>query len=247
MQGKERLAVFVGNGAPWPCIANKVAGAHVKILFFSRRATTSPVGCHLVPPERWLPWACAILFALCKLMRPWQCAANGASKRRIPPNKKTYQQDPANYREAVRELKADEAEGADIVMVKPGMPYLDIIRLLRDNTPLPISAYHVSGDSPSLTMTQRGPPVASKPAHPIIITSCVNIPTSCLQFCLARSKQFTGIRSAQVRCFNHKAGLASDWLVRSLDYLLLSSGKPSSRTGKMICLSKHCLMLLVAA
>lgn len=82
---------------------------------------------------------------VCKLIRRWQCAANGASKRRIPPNKKTYQQDPANYREAVRELKADEAEGADIVMVKPGMPYLDIIRLLRENTPLPISAYHVSG------------------------------------------------------------------------------------------------------
>ena len=77
----------------------------------------------------------------------WECAANGATKRKIPPNKKTYQQDPANYREAVREVKADEAEGADIVMVKPGMPYLDIIRLLRDNTPLPIAAYHVSGEA----------------------------------------------------------------------------------------------------
>ena len=44
-------------------------------------------------------------------------------------------------------MKADEAEGADIVMVKPGMPYLDIIRLLRDNTPLPIAAYHVSGEA----------------------------------------------------------------------------------------------------
>ena len=47
--------------------------------------------------------------------------------RRIPPNKKTYQMDPANYREAVRELRADEAEGADIMMVKPGMPYLDVV------------------------------------------------------------------------------------------------------------------------
>ena len=64
----------------------------------------------------------------------------------IPPNKKTYQQDPANYREALREARADEAEGADIMMVKPGLPYLDIIRLLRDNTPLPIAAYHVSGE-----------------------------------------------------------------------------------------------------
>lgn len=70
----------------------------------------------------------------------------GSAGRVIPPNKKTYQQDPANYREALREARADEAEGADIMMVKPGLPYLDIIRLLRDNSPLPIAAYHVSGE-----------------------------------------------------------------------------------------------------
>ena len=69
----------------------------------------------------------------------------GQEGRIIPPNKKTYQQDPANYREALREARLDEAEGADIMMVKPGMPYLDIIRLLRDNTTLPVAAYHVSG------------------------------------------------------------------------------------------------------
>ena len=56
-------------------------------------------------------------------------------------------QDPANYREALREADADEMEGADIMMVKPGLPYLDIIRLLRDNSSLPIAAYHVSGAS----------------------------------------------------------------------------------------------------
>ncbi len=58
-------------------------------------------------------------------------------------------QDPANYREALREARLDEAEGADIMMVKPGLPYLDVIRLLRDNSSLPIAAYHVSGE-PSL-------------------------------------------------------------------------------------------------
>ena len=47
--------------------------------------------------------------------------------------------------QALREAILDEAEGADIMMVKPGLPYLDVIRLLRDNTPLPIAAYHVSG------------------------------------------------------------------------------------------------------
>ena len=71
--------------------------------------------------------------------------AAGQEHRIIPPNKKTYQQDPANYREALREARLDEAEGADIMMVKPGLPYLDIIRLLRDNSTLPIAAYHVSG------------------------------------------------------------------------------------------------------
>lgn len=63
-----------------------------------------------------------------------------------PPNKRTYQMDPANSREALIEAALDQAEGADMLMVKPGMPYLDIIRLLRDASPLPIAAYHVSGE-----------------------------------------------------------------------------------------------------
>ncbi len=61
-------------------------------------------------------------------------------------DKKTYQMDPSNAREALRELALDEAEGADIVMVKPAMPFLDIIRLVRENTALPVAAYQVSGE-----------------------------------------------------------------------------------------------------
>jgi len=61
-------------------------------------------------------------------------------------DKKTYQQDPANGQEALLEASLDSAEGADMLMVKPGMPYLDIIRRLKDNTNLPIAAYHVSGE-----------------------------------------------------------------------------------------------------
>lgn len=61
-------------------------------------------------------------------------------------DKKTYQMDPANAREALRELELDEAEGADWVMVKPAGPYLDVIRRMRDNTTLPIAAYQVSGE-----------------------------------------------------------------------------------------------------
>jgi len=61
-------------------------------------------------------------------------------------DKKTYQMDPANAREAEREAALDEAEGADILMVKPATPYLDIIHRLQQKTSLPIAAYHVSGE-----------------------------------------------------------------------------------------------------
>jgi porphobilinogen synthase len=58
----------------------------------------------------------------------------------------TYQQDPANATEAVRELELDIAEGADIVMVKPATPHLDIIRTAADMSPVPVAAYQISGE-----------------------------------------------------------------------------------------------------
>ncbi len=61
-------------------------------------------------------------------------------------DKKTYQMDPANAREALRELALDEAEGADMVMVKPAGPYLDVIAAVRAATSLPVAAYQVSGE-----------------------------------------------------------------------------------------------------
>src|ERR671931_954185 len=61
-------------------------------------------------------------------------------------DRRGYQMDPANAREAVREAALDEAEGADIVMVKPALPYLDVIRRVRDSTELPVAAYNVSGE-----------------------------------------------------------------------------------------------------
>jgi porphobilinogen synthase len=61
-------------------------------------------------------------------------------------DKKTYQMDPRNTREALRELSLDIAEGADMVMVKPAGSYLDIIRLFRENSSVPIAAYQVSGE-----------------------------------------------------------------------------------------------------
>lgn len=61
-------------------------------------------------------------------------------------DKKTYQMNPANSREAIIEAQLDYTEGADFLMVKPALPYLDIIKLLADNFKLPISAYNVSGE-----------------------------------------------------------------------------------------------------
>jgi porphobilinogen synthase len=61
-------------------------------------------------------------------------------------DKKTYQMDPANSDEALREVEADLREGADMVMVKPGMPYLDIVRRVKERFGVPVFAYQVSGE-----------------------------------------------------------------------------------------------------
>ncbi|HCI72057.1 MAG TPA: porphobilinogen synthase, partial [Balneola sp.] len=61
-------------------------------------------------------------------------------------DKKTYQMNPANLQEALREVEQDIEEGADIVMVKPGMPYLDVVKAVSDNFNIPVSVYNVSGE-----------------------------------------------------------------------------------------------------
>ena len=73
-------------------------------------------------------------------------APRAAAGKPIPPNKNTYQMDPANSREALFEAQMDEDEGADILMVKPGLAYLDIVAKLRSESSLPVAAYNVSGE-----------------------------------------------------------------------------------------------------
>ena len=68
------------------------------------------------------------------------------SKKLLKSDKKDYQMDFKNSKEALREVALDIKEGADFVMVKPGMPYLDIIRLIKDNFKIPVFAYQVSGE-----------------------------------------------------------------------------------------------------
>jgi len=68
------------------------------------------------------------------------------SKKSLIGNKRTYQMDFNNTKESLREVAMDINEGADFVMIKPGMPYLDIIKLIKDNFKIPIFAYQVSGE-----------------------------------------------------------------------------------------------------
>jgi len=79
---------------------------------------------------------------------PFRDALDSAPKEG---DKKTYQMDPANAIEALREAELDESEGADYLMVKPALNYLDVIQLLKQNSNLPIAAYHVSGECAMLT------------------------------------------------------------------------------------------------
>jgi porphobilinogen synthase len=79
---------------------------------------------------------------------PFRDAAESAPREGagIPKDRKGYQMDPGNWREALREVALDVAEGADLLMVKPAVPYLDVVRLIRDRFDLPLAAYHVSGE-----------------------------------------------------------------------------------------------------
>lgn len=79
---------------------------------------------------------------------PFREAADSAPQPdgHVKGDRRGYQMDPANAREAVREALLDVDEGADIVMVKPGLPYLDIVRQVRDAVPTPVAVYNVSGE-----------------------------------------------------------------------------------------------------
>lgn len=88
---------------------------------------------------------------------PFRDALDSAPRQRtdIPPDKKTYQMQPANAREALREVMLDLDEGADMVMVKPALPYLDVIYRLKAASEVPVAAYHVSGEYAMLKAAAR--------------------------------------------------------------------------------------------
>ncbi len=76
------------------------------------------------------------------LYGPFREAVNSS----LTGDRRSYQQDPANLREALREARADVSEGADVVLVKPALAYLDVVRAVRDTVDVPVAAYNVSGE-----------------------------------------------------------------------------------------------------
>ena len=76
---------------------------------------------------------------------PFREAAESSPKCGLR-DRKTYQMDPGNWREALREIELDIEEGADMILIKPGLPYLDILRLAKENFNIPIGSYCVSGE-----------------------------------------------------------------------------------------------------
>src|SRR5947209_16580902 len=79
------------------------------------------------------------------------------SAKALKGDKRTYQMDPANSDEALREVALDIAEGADMVMVKPGLPYLDVVRRVKDTFAMPTFVYQVSGEySMIMAAIERG-------------------------------------------------------------------------------------------
>jgi porphobilinogen synthase len=99
---------------------------------------------------------------------PFRAAADSAPQFG---DRKTYQMDPANSKEALREIEADIEEGADIVMVKPAIFYLDIIRAARDKYNMPIAAYNVSGEYAMLKIAAENGLIDEKNAALEMLTS----------------------------------------------------------------------------
>ncbi|MBS2012865.1 MAG: porphobilinogen synthase [Deltaproteobacteria bacterium] len=103
---------------------------------------------------------------------PFRDALGSAPSGAGPAGKRTYQMDPANRREALREVALDVEEGADLVMVKPAMGYLDVVRDLREAVTLPIVAYQVSGE---YAMLRAGAETGALPWEEAVMESLVGI------------------------------------------------------------------------
>ncbi len=94
-----------------------------------------------------------------------------AASSSLTGDRKTYQQDGANVREALREVALDVAEGADVIMVKPALAYLDVIRAVRESIDLPVAAYNISGEYAMVEAAAANGWINREPAIKEILTS----------------------------------------------------------------------------
>jgi porphobilinogen synthase len=128
----------------WVAVAQAEAGAHVVapsgMMDGQVAAIREALDAAGAPDVAIMAYAAKFASAL---YAPFREAAEGAPKFG---DRTAYQEDPANADEALREILADVEQGADIVMVKPALPYLDIVRMAKDATGYPTAAYHVSGE-----------------------------------------------------------------------------------------------------
>ncbi|MFN3406306.1 MAG: porphobilinogen synthase [Caldimicrobium sp.] len=128
-----RIAVSHAKaGADWVAPSDMMDGRVARI-----REALDEAGFHNVVIMSYAVKYCSAFYG------PFREAAESAPKFG---DRRTYQMDPANSREAMREALMDIEEGADIIMVKPALPYLDIIKMLREHTYHPLAAYQVSGE-----------------------------------------------------------------------------------------------------
>lgn len=127
---------------------------------------------------------------------PFREALDSAPKASddIPGDKKTYQMDPANKIEALREGALDYAEGADFLMVKPALHYLDVIHVMKENFDIPIAAYHVSGECAMLKAACANGWLDYDTAMPETLTSLVRAGTDVIITYFA--KDFAQMRGA---------------------------------------------------
>src|SRR5437667_347714 len=134
--------LFVKEGLEEPAPISSMPG-HAQHTIESLRKEAAEIRQHGVLP--FVPFA--ILAYAAKFASafygPFREAAEGAPRFG---DRTAYQEDPANADEALREIRADIDEGADIVMIKPALPYLDIVRAAKDATRIPVAAYNVSGE-----------------------------------------------------------------------------------------------------
>ena len=157
------LDPYTSHGHDGLIIDNKIDNDETNKILVKQSILQAEMGCDVIAPSDMMDGRIGLIRKaldkqnfkdICILSYAVKYASNFygpfrdavGSNKSLKSNKKSYQMDFKNSDEALREVALDIKEGADVVMVKPGMPYLDVIRLVKDNFKIPVFAYQVSGE-----------------------------------------------------------------------------------------------------